>query len=442
MTPTTHSAVPALTRPRRPRKNTVAQRSTASGLRVVAVRKAGVPLVELRLRIPFLGSGATHPARATLLSDTLLTGAGEYDRVGLAAAVQALGGDLGANVDADRLVLSGNVLATQLTRLLDLVALVVTEPAYRSDEVATERTRQVERLTIARSRPATIAAERLALRMWGEHPYALDLPQPDDVAATTAAQVRALHRSRVRPDDAVLVLVGDISPARVLELAERALEGWTGRPAQSRVAALPSPVAGPLLVVDRPGAVQSSLRMGTAAVARTDGRYPALQLANLIFGGYFSSRWTTNIREDKGYTYGPHSRIDHNALGSVLTLDAEVATDVTAPALLETRYELGRIATVPVTEEELDVARQYAIGTLALSTSTQAGLASTLSALSAVGLGLEWIRDHPARLTAVTVEDVAAVASEFLAPARFTSVAVGDAASISAPLAVLGPVET
>jgi zinc protease len=115
---------------------------------------------------------------------------------------------------------------------------------------------------------------------------------------------------------------------------------------------------------------------------------------------------------------------------------------VTAPALLETRYELGRIATVPVTEEELDVARQYAIGTLALSTSTQAGLASTLSALSAVGLGLEWIRDHPARLTAVTVEDVAAVASEFLAPARFTSVAVGDAASISAPLAVLGPVET
>lgn len=441
-TPTATSVVPGLTRPRRPRKNAVAERATASGLRIVAVRKPGVPLVEMRLRVPFLGSGETHPARATLLAETVLTGADGYDRAGLAAAVQALGGELSASVDADRLLITGNVLATHLTRLLDLVALVVTEPAYHSDEVTTERSRQVERLTIARSRPATIAAERLALRMWGNHPYAVDLPQPDAVGATTPAQVRALHRTRVRPDDAVLVLVGDVSPTRTVDLAERALEAWTGTASRSRVPRLPTGTRGPLLVVDRPGAVQSSLRMATAAVPRADERYPALQLANLIFGGYFSSRWTANIREDKGYTYGPHSRIDHHTLGSVLTLDAEVATDVTAPALLETVYELGRIATVPVTEDELASVRQYAIGTLALSTSTQAGLASTLSALSAFGLGLDWIREHPARLAEVTVDDVSAVASEFLAPTRFTSVAVGDAAEISAPLALLGPVET
>ena len=126
----------------------------------------------------------------------------------------------------------------------------------------------------------------------------------------------------------------------------------------------------------------------------------------------------------------------------MLTLDAEVATEVTAPALLETIYELGRIATVPVAEDELASARQYAIGTLALSTSTQAGLASTLSALSAFGLGLDWIRDHPTRLGAVTIDDVAEVAAEFLAPTRFTSVAVGDATSISEPVALLSPVET
>ena len=441
MTAATLQTVPALTRPRRARKNAIAERTAASGLRIVAVRKAGVPLVEMRLRVPFLGSGATHPARASLLSDTLLTGAGDYDRAGLAAAVQTLGGDLHASVDADRLLITGNVLATQLRRLLDLLALVVTHPAYVPDEVATERARQVEKLTIARSRPATIAAERLALRMWGEHPYALDLPQPDAVAETTPAQVRSLHRSRVRPDDAVLVLVGDISPARAIDTAERALADWAGTSPRSRVARLPSAEAGPLLVVDRPGAVQSSLRLATAAVPRADERYPALQLANLIFGGYFSSRWTTNIREDKGYTYGPHSRIDHHSLGSVLTLDAEVATDVTAPALLETVYELGRIATLPVTDDELTSVRQYAIGTLALSTSTQAGLASTLSALSAFGLGLDWIREHPTRLGAVTVADVAAVAAEFFAPTRFTSVAVGDATSIADPLALLGPVE-
>jgi predicted Zn-dependent peptidase len=205
---------------------------------------------------------------------------------------------------------------------------------------------------------------------------------------------------------------------------------------------LPASDGRPLLVVDRPGSVQSSVRMGGAALPRTDPQYPALQLANLIFGGYFSSRWTENIREDKGYTYGPHSRIDHNVLGSTLVLDAEVATEVTAPAVLETFYELGRIAALPVTETEVESVRQYAIGTLALSTATQAGLASTLSALSAFGLGLEWITSHPSRLLAATVEDVSAAAARYFAPARLTGVVVGDANRIAAPLAALGPVES
>jgi predicted Zn-dependent peptidase len=208
------------------------------------------------------------------------------------------------------------------------------------------------------------------------------------------------------------------------------------------VPALPAPPGGPLLVVDRPGSVQSSLRMGGAALTRAHERYPALQLANLIFGGYFSSRWTENIREDKGYTYGPHSRIDHHVLGSSLMFDVEVATEVTAPAVLETRYELGRIASLPVTAEEVESVRQYAIGTLALSTATQAGLASTLSALAAVGLGLDWVLEHPARLAAVGVDEVSAAAAEFFAPARLTSVIVGDAGTISAPLAALAAIET
>ena len=240
-----------------------------------------MPLVEVRLRIPFLGSGSTHPARAAVLAEALLTGAGEHGRAGLAAAVQALGADLSVGVDADRLLVNGNVLAPGLPALLDLLALVLTEARYASGEVAIERDRVVERLGIARSRSGTVAAERLALRMWGEHPYALDLPQPAAVAATTPAQLRALHRGLVRPDGAVLVVVGDVSPARVLDQAERALSAWTGATAGHRVPALPTPPAGPLLVVDRPGSVQSSLRMGAPAVPRADPRYPALQLANL-----------------------------------------------------------------------------------------------------------------------------------------------------------------
>jgi predicted Zn-dependent peptidase len=204
---------------------------------------------------------------------------------------------------------------------------------------------------------------------------------------------------------------------------------------------LPVPPGGPLFVVDRPGSVQSTLRMGRLGLTRTDPGYPALQLANLIFGGYFTSRWTKNLREDKGYTYGPHSRLDHHVLGSTVALSVEVASEVTAPALLETLSELGRIALLPVSETEVASVQQYAIGTLALSTATQAGLASTLSGLSAFGLGLDWIAEHPARLLATTVEDVSAAATQFLAPYGFTSVLVGDAASVAGPLSTLGPVE-
>jgi predicted Zn-dependent peptidase len=433
--------VPALTEPRVAKGLKPTETVLDSGLTVIAVRKPGVPLVEMRLRLPFLSAKATHPARATLLAETMLTGAAGLDRSGLAAAIQALGGDVSVNVDADRLVVGGNVLATNLRKLLDVVASVLVEPDYDKAEVATEKDRLVEKLTIARARPGVVAAEALARRMWGDHPYAVDLADPTDVAGVTPSELRTMHRTLVRPAGAVLVLVGDLPPGRMIDQAGTALSNWTGSAPKVRVPELPTPPRGPLKVIDRPGAVQSTLRMAAPGLTRTDPRFPALQLANLIFGGYFTSRWTENLREDKGYTYGPHSRIDHHVLGSVLGLSVEVATEVTAPAMLETLYELGRIASLPVTDTEVASVKQYAVGTLALSTATQAGLASTLSALSAFGLGLDWVMGHPARLQAATVEDVSAAAAEFFAPSAFTSVIVGDAETIEGPLAALGPVE-
>jgi predicted Zn-dependent peptidase len=149
-----------------------------------------------------------------------------------------------------------------------------------------------------------------------------------------------------------------------------------------------------------------------------------------------------NLREDKGYTYGPHSRIEHGVLGSTLLFDVEVASDVTAPSILETNYELGRLAALAPAAVEVDDVRQYAIGTLGISIATQAGLAATLAALAPLGLGLDWIAGHPARLGAVTVDEVAAAATEFFAPSRQVAVLVGDAAAVSGPLAALGAIAT
>src|SRR5262249_27415261 len=159
------TSVPALTEPRPARKLRSTSAVLDGGLTVVAVRKPGVPLVELRLRVPFLSAKPAHPARAGLLSETILTGAAGLDRAALEARTQARGGALAASVDADRLVITGNVLATNLRRLLEIVASVVVEPTYAPPDVATERIRLAEKLTMARARPGVVANEALASRM-------------------------------------------------------------------------------------------------------------------------------------------------------------------------------------------------------------------------------------------------------------------------------------
>jgi predicted Zn-dependent peptidase len=144
-----------------------------------------------------------------------------------------------------------------------------------------------------------------------------------------------------------------------------------------------------------------------------------------------------NIREDKGYSYGPNSMVEHSVAGSSLVVSAEVATEVTAPALLETWYELGRLATVPPSVAELDQARQYALGSLQLGMATQAGLAGLASTYAGLGLRLDYLARHASALATATVDDVAAVAARYLSPARAVTVVLGDATKVEPGLATL-----
>ncbi len=433
--------MPALGPSRAARRPASAERVLSSGLRVLAVRRAGVPLVELRLRIPFAGRAAVHRARASLLSSSMLLGTDQRTELELAHALQEVGTELSVSSDADRLLVGGVVLRAGLPALLDLLAEVLTAASYPSSLVEGERRRLIEHLRVARSQPDVIARVARAERLFGAHPYGRVLPEQDEVAAQTATALRRLHRDRVQPGGSTLVLVGDLSPARTLDAVEASLSDWPAGAAPVSSAAVPPLVPGPLLLVDRAGSVQSSLRFGGRSCARTDPGYPAMQLANLVFGGYFSSRYVENIREDKGYTYTPRSSIEHRQVISSFYIGADVATKVTAPALLETRYELGRMATLPVRQAELDTARQYALGNLAMSTATQAGLASTLIGLAGPGLDLDWLAAYRRGLLEVTVEDVFEQSRTFLAPSGLTTVIVGDADAVRADLATLGEVE-
>jgi zinc protease len=416
----------------------VEERILPGGLRVLAARRPGVPMVEVRLRVPFAGDEPEHAAVAERLSSMLLTGTTTRDRVAIDDEMAAVGADLGVFADPERLQIGGSGLAEGLPDLLGVLADVLTSATHADDEVARERARLVERISVARAQPSTIAREALQRKRFGDHPITREMPTGDEVAAVTAEQVRALHAAALVPGGSIMVLVGDIDPGNALAQVEKALSGWTAGAPARELSAPPAINPSDLLLVHRAGSVQSQLRLSAPALRRDDPRYAALQLANLVFGGYFSSRWMENVREDKGYTYGAHSGIEFVPGGAVLGVETDVASDVTAAALLETRYELGRLTAVPPTEAEVDAARAYAVGSLLISLDNQGGLASTLSALAADGLGIEWLRAHPGRLESVTVDQVAEAALEFFAPSAFTGVVVGDADVIGAGVRALG----
>jgi zinc protease len=439
------SLIPPLGEPRPQPVPEVAESTLPNGLRLVVVPRPGVPLIELRLRVPFAAptarGAAVHTARSAVLSGAVLLGTARHDQTEIAQLLQGHGAELSVSVDPDRLLFSTTLLPGGLTPVLELLAELLTDAAYPADRVEAERDRVAERIAIARSQPGVIARTALAARRYGSHPYAAQLPLTERVEQVKAPVLRKLHRERVLPAGSSMILVGELDPAAATDAVAAARAGWTA--AGEAVAAPPVSLVprGPLQVVDRPGAVQSNLRLGGPAPARTDPALPALRLANMVFGGYFSSRLVENIRERRGYSYSPRSGVDHLAASSSVLVEADVATEVTGPALLETLYELGRMALLPVTDAELDAARRYVLGSMALSTATHAGLASTLSALVGAGLPAGWLADHQRALAEVTVDEVTAAARRFLEPAALTAVVVGDAGVVADPLSTLGEVE-
>ncbi|WP_111766243.1 M16 family metallopeptidase [Nakamurella deserti] len=415
-----------------------------NGLRVIAVRKAGTPLIEARLRIPFSATrvpAQVHSARAEMLAATLMLGTGTRDRQQVDADLAVVGGHLDASVDAQRLMVAGSVLSTGLPTLLAVLADSLTDPAFRSDEIRVERARLHEHLMISLSQPSAVARKHLQERRFGDHAAAWDTPLAEDVDAVTPAVVRSLFRRQAVPDGAVLVLVGDLSPARAVSQVAEALGDWRSDRAAVRMTPPPPVEPAPLAAFDNPGAVQSQVRLSAPAVGREHEGYPAQQLANLVYGGYFSSRLVENIREDKGFTYSASSSVSFWPGRAAVTVGFDTTTESTAAAVWEAQYELGRMALTPPSDAEVESARNYALGTLAASLATQAGYASMISQLAGSGLDGAWLDDYRAGVAAVTAAEVHELARTIFAPSAFMGVVVGDLTTVAAPLSAVLPVE-
>lgn len=436
------TAAPAPGRLRPPRMPTLTEVELTGGLHSIVVRRPQVPLVHLRLVFPLPAGEVSRPAGPLVMSQSLLSGTDRHDREGLAAALERLGGRLTASVLDDHIVLSASSLAGRFRDLLGLTGEVLTEATYPAGEVKADRARTSDRILLLLSHPEVLADEALAARLYGRHPYGARVPRPDALMKVGATTVRRLHRSLLQAKSAHLVVVGDVQPKRALAAVEEELGEWLGTSAAGFPPLPPVPylTPGPIGLVDRPGSVQSNLRLGGPIAERSSPDWPAALVANEIFGGMFTSRLVENLRERNGYTYSPRSTVSHRLAGSTLSISAEVSREATAAALVETRYELGRISTTGVTEEEVETARRHAIGSFLFRIATQGGLASMLATLAVEGVRPGYLSGLPKRVARVKTREVDEAARAYLAPSAMVTVVVGDADAVGRPLSLLDAV--
>ena len=423
----------------------IAQSKLPNGLTVWVVARPGYPRVTAVLAVR--GGSAADPQDAEgiseLLADTLKEGTTLRTSRQIAEELQAVGGDIGAEAAADAIYVTATGLGSGAPRILEVLADVARSASFPAAEVELAKGNALQGLMAREATPEFLAQKALGKAVYGDHPYHITAPSKETLSAATPDLLKKEHARRFRPDRALLVVVGSVDAAAVSAAVTRFFGPW--RAAGEAPAATPSSpgaAARRLLVVSRPGSVQSLILMGRPAATVGDPDYFPLLVANTICAGSFGSRLVENIREDKGYTYSPGGRVTAREKGGLLTVRADVRNEVTGAALLEMFYELDRMGATPPSEEEMSRAKRYQAGLYLLRNQIQGAVARTLATNWVNGLPPEALGEFVTKVNAVTPEQVRAAGRSFYPSATQTVVVVGDEAKVKAEVAQFGAATT
>jgi zinc protease len=413
-----------------------------NGLTVWLVSKPGFPKVALSVAVRggLAADPGNLPGLSELLSKTIDQGTRTRTAKQIAQELQATGGDLSANADKDRVEISTVVLSSKVDGALHILADVLQNATFPEAEVTLAKRNLSDSLEQREAEPSFLAGRARDRAVFGKHPYHVTSPTRDSVAASGPADLRGLYAQRFRPDQSILVAVGDFQNDKMLDTVKSVFAAWKS-PSSAPIAAVPPPTATPehvVFIVPRPGSVQTTIEFGALAPSRGDPDFAAVEVANAMYGGEFSSRLTNNIREDKGYTYSPYSYINPFQSSAELISHADVRNEVTAPTLNEMQYELNRLATTSPTDEEMSKARRYLIGSEALRLQDRGSLAGRLSTLWIAGLPPEQIGIYGEKIAHATVDEVNAAARKYFAAYHCVIVAVGEEKVLREAVAPLG----
>jgi predicted Zn-dependent peptidase len=441
------SRPPALGPPPRLTLPTIEKHELSNGLDVWLVQRDEVPLVQVNLLV-HAGSG-DDPAGAfglaSLTAAMLDEGAGARSALEIADEIDFLGADLATSSSFDASAVRLNVPVRALEPALAIMADVALRPTFPADELERLREERLTALLQARDDPAAVAAAAFPRVLFGDtHRYGTSaIGTTATIAAFTRQQLAAFHAEKYRPGSSTLIVVGDVTTAAVLPLLESAFGGWAGERAAQRTAvpAAPRPRERQVTIVDKPGAEQSAIRIGTVGVARSTPDYFPLQVLNTVLGGSFTSRLNQNLREEHGYAYGANSRFDMRLSPGPFVAAANVQTDKTAESVTEIFNELEAIRK-PIDADELAKTKNYLALGFPGAFETIEDLAARIEELAIYGLPEQFYADYTAKIGAVTAAAAQRAASTIIEPNALAVVVVGDRSRIEPGIRALnlGPV--
>ncbi|MSP63822.1 MAG: insulinase family protein [Myxococcales bacterium] len=411
--------------------------TTPSGMKVAVLERHELPLVHLLVTI-HAGASLDPPGKPGLAAmvSTMLQegGAGTLSAPALAAAFEALGDELQVECDRDGVRLQMTVMTRHLERALALLGDVLARPRFEESEWVRARAKRIAELVHRRDEPRFIADAVFDRVVFGDHVYGSPLiGTPESIEKLTVADLRAFYQGHYGPRTTAVLLVGDVAPDRAAKLVGGALDGWTSTAAPAASPSVAKQPPARFVLVDRPGAPQSEVRVGHVGLARSSADFAASRILNTVLGESFTSRLVQNLREKRGYTYGIAARFGLFDAPGPFAVRTAIRTDVTAPALQEIVAELRAIR-LPLSAEEVGKGRALVLSALVENFGDGRGAAQGMGDLLIHGLPLDAWAKLPAALEGLKAPALVEAAARLYRPDGLTVVVVGDRKTIEPAL--------
>ncbi len=415
----------------------------SNGLQVNSIVADQLPVVyaTLVVRSGAESDPAKLPGLSGLVAQMLKEGTSKRSGAKVAEEIEFLGADLWASSDEENTYVGVRALTEQFDRVMDILAEVAGTPAFSVAEISKLKRRELDRLALSEREPSYIARRTFYRQLYGKHPYGTVDTNPQAVKRVRRQDLVRWHSEHFVGKNAFLVVAGDVDPERVAEAAQKTLGSWrAGKRAVPKYAEPPRPSDRHILVVDRPGSVQSVIYLGNLAIARANREWIPLVVANQVLGGSAASRLFMDLREKRSLTYGAYSAISARVEIGPFVAYASVRTEVTNEALGAFFGHLERINQEPAEPEELVNAKRYLSDSFPLKVDTPGKLSELVVELRTFGLPDDYWDGYRRAIRKTSASEAQYVARNYIRPKDALVVIVGQAADFAQSLQQFGPV--